>query len=363
MLLQSKITLQNLQNDAQQIANDYQLAINNLQVQEATSDLEVAITDNQTALQEAEEELAAAELELELALEALEKFLEEQGLLRALQYLASYKVEIGKYLTASGKVITQETLVAQLNTLTAQTNDPGAGTGVGGIDDVITFALFTEIIQEELDDQLVDLAAQQAALVALKAVATDPATAEAQRDALQLQVAQLVESNLALAVGAAELANAKADATDAFEAAEDIITTMDGGEFNNAATVLGTDYIANDGYEGLVLELAGLNTADKQTAVDDAEVALAAEEARLVTLAANVVTAQAYEDGKAAALETADQALFDAEQITDAAQIQVDIAAQELANQSAALNAALTAEAAAELEVADAEDDVALEGS
>ncbi|MDA0196503.1 MAG: hypothetical protein O2887_17760 [Bacteroidetes bacterium] len=196
-------------------------------------------------------------------------------------------------------------------------------------------------------DQQSQLVAKEAAKAALTAVLDDTSTAEAEKLAAETLVADLTEANLVLEVDKVKLGQASDKADDALEAAEDIITKMDGGVFNSDITVNGTDYLAGAGYEGLIQELA--NVADVAADLTDAEAALAAAQAELVVLEADNATALAYEATKETALTTAEAAEAAALQVTATAQLTFDIAQQELANQSANLNAALTA-------VADQED-------
>ncbi len=219
-MINAKIEMQTLLNEQQRIENlidqsnaDLQIVLDDLEEQRATADLQqqlAIINYNVTRYQAL---LQQQELVLQTAIDNLADYLASQGLNDAANFLSQYGSQMLSYTNTLSSIYSQEAFIAGLQASLAQAD----------------YALAAEIIQRDLDDQMADLAAMETALTSLEGVAENPAIAEAEKAALEEQIAGLIEANLLLDVDIAKLTNKKDSATAAVTNADDIIATMEGG--------------------------------------------------------------------------------------------------------------------------------------
>lgn len=168
-----------------------------------------------------------------------------------------------------------------------------AGTGP------LTWDAQKAILQTQLTDKNADLTAAKAALTSLQGVYDNPATLDATKTALSIQIKDLNDQNAALDVQVQQATNTLNDANTAVTNATTVITNMGTIETNitakNAAIVTKNAEI--------VTASAGVATAN--AAVPPATTALATANANLASANSSLSAAQSAYDTKLAAYNTA----------------------------------------------------------
>jgi hypothetical protein len=353
-MITAKIELQNLLNEAQRIENAYQVlydayrvALNDLDLQEQTADLQRQLAVIAWQIVDAEAQLEVERLQLQQAIDALAIYLAGNGFAEAAEYLGNYGAVMNGgnvYLNGAwqytvvrsansvlSEILGKETAIAEAQLLLVAT----------GPDSGVPWSVVIAELQRDLTQGEAALAVEQTILATLQAIEADPTSREVEVEALRVQVEALEATENELTVLGEELSQA-ADASElAFEEAEDMITIMDGGVFNDDQSVNDFDWNNGDSYEGLTQELANASdTQGLQDNINDAQADIDVAEAELIVLEATLATAETNLAAQEAILAPLAAAVITAQATEDAAQSTLDV---ENANQTIVDNVLIAA--------------------
>lgn len=232
--------------------------------------------------------LAQNQLSTAQAVAAYNKFVAEGN------FSANVTLYLGNYTTATNEL--NQLYVDRLNKVKAIATAQlllNAGTGP------LTWDAQKAILQTQLTDKTAELTAAKAALTTLQGALDNPATVDATKTALAIQIKDLADQNAALDVQVQQATNTLNDANTALANANTVISNMVTIEGNittkNAAIVTKNAEI--------VTATAAVATAN--AAVPPLATALATANANLASANSSLSTAQSAYDTKLAAYNTA----------------------------------------------------------
>src|SRR5690606_6306825 len=184
--IQAQANLENAEAQKVIIQNAYDDALNAIKLQREEAELTRDLMQIDVELNEFKADLADAEKALAQAVADLERYIAERGLEDAGHYLTEYSAaaailngKVGDQFVMQAEVAKQELILASLDA---------------------PWEIQKERLERDLAKETAKLAAQEAALTALEAVAEDPATAMDEAQALSVQILELKNNNAALEI-------------------------------------------------------------------------------------------------------------------------------------------------------------------